>query len=334
MGFFAGGYMRLLYRFLQLDSEREAAFFGDTGFTGEDLLAAEPRLSFTEQMQLCRNALAISEPGFGLRIGAQLQLAAHGALGTAMQNSNDLQHALETFTELGGARASFFRLDIHAQEEDAVITLTIDGLDEDLVPFFSESILSTLCHAIAFYAGSTDVITGLEVGYPAPRYQQSYGDAFGVTPEFAAEATRIHLPAACLRMTTHDPDPQVYADAVARCRQEIEQLGSRTDTVAAVEQFLWSNPGKLWGVDELADALNTSTRTLLRRLKSQDTSYQELRDGVLRQQAELYLGSMSVADTAAALGFADESSFRRSFKRWTGVAPGDFRRSVVNDSAD
>ena len=123
------------------------------------------------------------------------------------------------------------------------------------------------------------------------------------------------------------------SDLVNRCRQEMEQRAAG-DTTGAIEQFLWNNPGKLWRVDELAGAFGTSTRTLLRRLAAEDTTFQAVRDVVLQQQAEAYLASLSVADTAAALGFSEESSFRRAFKRWCGTPPGDFRQALLEQRRD
>jgi AraC-like DNA-binding protein len=35
-----------------------------------------------------------------------------------------------------------------------------------------------------------------------------------------------------------------------------------------------------------------------------------------------------VLDIALALGFAERSAFHRAFRKWTGVSPGDFRRSA------
>ena len=81
--FFASGYMRLLYRFLQLEPAQELDFFASTSVSAAQLLEPNPAIEFADQMQICRNALAIQEPGLGLRMGAQLQLAAHGSLGTA-----------------------------------------------------------------------------------------------------------------------------------------------------------------------------------------------------------------------------------------------------------
>ena len=45
-----------------------------------------------------------------------------------------------------------------------------------------------------------------------------------------------------------------------------------------------------------------------------------------RSRTYLETGEHSVGEVAALLGFADESAFAKAFKRWTGVAPSQYRR--------
>lgn len=78
-----------------------------------------------------------------------------------------------------------------------------------------------------------------------------------------------------------------------------------------------------------AAALGLSEATLRRRLGAEGTSFQEIRDGCLREAAQHYLRNTgrSIEDIATALGFSDSSAFRRAFQRWTNIAPSQLRRS-------
>ena len=105
----------------------------------------------------------------------------------------------------------------------------------------------------------------------------------------------------------------------------MEQHQQHLDLVQRIESFLYENPGKLWTVVEIAPLFAFSPRTLIRQLKSRGTTYQALRDDALKHQALKYLSSMSVEAAAISLGFADTSSFRRTFKRWFGVPPSGYR---------
>ncbi len=78
---------------------------------------------------------------------------------------------------------------------------------------------------------------------------------------------------------------------------------------------------------DLTGLLNMSARTLRRRLESEGTSYQRIKDKARRDRAISLLRhpGLSVCEVAEALGFSDPSAFHRSFKKWTGQSPGAFR---------
>ncbi|WP_237444950.1 AraC family transcriptional regulator [Sinobacterium norvegicum] len=90
---------------------------------------------------------------------------------------------------------------------------------------------------------------------------------------------------------------------------------------------------ELPGFDVMADRLNLSARTLRRRLEEEGTSYQKIKDHCRRDRAvELLLYSTEpVSEVAVLVGFSDASAFHRSFKKWTGVAPGEYRLNHVVD---
>lgn len=80
-------------------------------------------------------------------------------------------------------------------------------------------------------------------------------------------------------------------------------------------------------LEALTQTLNMSARTLRRRLAKEGTSYQRIKDNARRDAAIAYLANpaLTVSDVAELVGFSDPSAFHRSFKRWTGQSPGDFR---------
>lgn len=79
---------------------------------------------------------------------------------------------------------------------------------------------------------------------------------------------------------------------------------------------------------DLARTLATSERTLHRRLKqasgeSPKTFINRVRFETARTLLET--GAQSVKEVAAGAGYADEASFRRNFRRYSGMTPGAFR---------
>jgi len=81
--------------------------------------------------------------------------------------------------------------------------------------------------------------------------------------------------------------------------------------------------------ETISSALNMSAPTLRRRLKREDTTFQQLKDDSRCDVAKLYLDrvELSINEVALQMGFTDPSAFHRSFKKWTGMTPGQFRTS-------
>lgn len=83
-----------------------------------------------------------------------------------------------------------------------------------------------------------------------------------------------------------------------------------------------------WPVfEDLAVVLGTTPTTLRRRLESEGSSFQGIKDQLRSDLAidRLCHSSLSVDDIAVELGFSDASSFHRAFKRWNGLQPGEYR---------
>ncbi|MEH6625142.1 MAG: AraC family transcriptional regulator [Motiliproteus sp.] len=83
--------------------------------------------------------------------------------------------------------------------------------------------------------------------------------------------------------------------------------------------------------EAVACSLNMSVTTMRRRLLSEETSFQKIKDECRREAATNYLScpELSNNDVAELMGFDETSAFFRSFKKWTGMTPGDFRRSAL-----
>lgn len=81
--------------------------------------------------------------------------------------------------------------------------------------------------------------------------------------------------------------------------------------------------------DEVASGLNMSVSTLRRRLNEEKTSYQHIKDECRKEAAITYMNAsqLSINDIALLMGFDEPSAFFRSFKKWTGMTPGEYRKS-------
>ena len=74
--------------------------------------------------------------------------------------------------------------------------------------------------------------------------------------------------------------------------------------------------------------LHMAVSTLQRHLAAEGVSFQLIKEQLRRDMAivRLTTSDASLSELAGELGFSDSASFQRAFKRWTGSAPGAFRR--------
>lgn len=74
-------------------------------------------------------------------------------------------------------------------------------------------------------------------------------------------------------------------------------------------------------IEDAADALNCSVRTLQRKLTAENTSFKQMLDETRCELALFYLGTagFSPKETSFLLGFSEPATFYRAFRRWTGI---------------
>lgn len=82
---------------------------------------------------------------------------------------------------------------------------------------------------------------------------------------------------------------------------------------------------------QVCEKLNMTPQTLRRRLKEENTSYQEIKDSIRKDASLYYLAKeeLSIDEIALMMGFSEASSFHRAFKKWTGRTPASFRRELL-----
>ena len=80
-------------------------------------------------------------------------------------------------------------------------------------------------------------------------------------------------------------------------------------------------------IDDIADALHISSRTLQRRLQDEGSSFQRVLEEARHQLARHYLNNsvLELNEAAYLLGYEDSNSFVRAFRTWEGVPPARWR---------
>lgn len=106
---------------------------------------------------------------------------------------------------------------------------------------------------------------------------------------------------------------------------------SRRSIVERVHDYVrGSLPVGNCSVEHCAEKLGTSVRTLQANLSEAGLRFSDILEKQRIDLAKVHLerGELSLDEVAAMLGYAEQSSFGRAFKRWTGSTPQRYRRNL------
>lgn len=166
-------------------------------------------------------------------------------------------------------------------------------------------------------------------GAEPPRVEK-YETLFGCPLYFQQSSDLLYFDSACLAWpVVHTEHSLREFLRTAPYQLLIMDAGPSSNTVSSQvkamigHDFSQGSPG----FETISQALNMSGPTLRRRLKGEGTTFQELKDSARRDAAILLLDrpELSVNEVAMQMGFTDPSAFHRSFKKWSGHTPGQFR---------
>ncbi len=320
-------YARILFRHLRLEAESGTAFFNHTDLDYEGLMALDASVPFAVQRQLFANALKLAdEPHLGLSVGRRLHLSSHGPLGVAAFSGQNLGVALECLARYSQMRAQFVELSVSEEGEYLCIRMH-EPIDlKDIRCFLHESVMSAIYAAVEFFSGAAPLQGRMEFAFPSPEYAARYDEYFALPLHFDAPVTGLCLHKSLRALPSPVADEALHAQAVAQCEAALRKMQHERSLADQVRDMISRNPGKLWNSTDMATELNMSPRTLLRRLKEEGQSFQQVRDTVLMDLAKHYLRepNMTVELTGHLLGYSEVAAFRRSFKRVTGQTPAQF----------
>jgi AraC-like DNA-binding protein len=84
----------------------------------------------------------------------------------------------------------------------------------------------------------------------------------------------------------------------------------------------------------IADSLGLHIRQMHRLLQEQGSSYVLIKDRVRKQLAQVYLKqqALSLRQIASLLGYAEQSAFSRSCRRWFDLSPREYRKGLLSES--
>jgi len=282
--------------------------------------------------RMVRNSVKLAgDSGLGLKYGNRLDISTLGTLGNAVVTSQNIQQALEVISRYFKTRCLLVNARFFIDGEDAVIEFEeAVGLGQNL-PFTMESVMTSF-YKIVMSMIDRDLVRGeLRFSYPEPSYSDEYYNYFKHFISFDRGANQIRFDASVLETDMPFDNKEAYLLATQQCEARLQELTKMNSLITRVKDKLRDNPTNFPSLNLMAEQCFMSPRTLTRRLRKLNTSYQQVLDGFRCSLAIEYLrgSGMTVDEISRKMGYNDPSNFGRAFKSWTGQPPSYYRVCVA-----
>jgi len=198
--------------------------------------------------------------------------------------------------------------------------------DVELQDFLAVDHLLTAVNAARELCGPAFRLYQVELRGMATISLALYEKMFACPVVTGADVSRVLIANDILQLPLRSPDLKIVQEAGAACEQELATvgvLGRQSLLRVLVDQHC-----EFHNVDQMAQVLGISPRSLQRLLAREGTSYFQIIENIRMDRAKRLLQTdLSQERIAEQLGYSDARSFRRAFKRWTNLSPGEYHQS-------
>ncbi len=307
------------------------SLFAPFHFTSEQLAEPECRISTPIANELVKHALKLTgESTLGYHLGTQMRISIHGFIGYAIMTANDITDALVLANRFIQLRMPFLQLYFSTFGEKATLQLQCDI---EIEPLRTEIVMGLTFGIMTMAKALTgiDVLKGdIDFDFPKPDGFDKYIEK--LSPQYNMRFEQPHLIASFdksyLGLTMVNADPIASQIAINQCEAELSALGERRRLAMRVRDILTHSEQHYLSIENVADRLHMSDRTLKRQLAAEGTSFSTLVDEVRYRHATSLLSrtDYTLEQIADELGYSDVANFSRAFKRWSGRSPSSWRK--------
>ena len=249
----------------------------------------------------------------------------------------NLRKALEQFIRFYAMVTDAYTMQLSTDGEWAYMTFTMNFPELDDEHLLAEIHLMSLHRYSAWLIAENIPLHEIYFSYPAPPQVKEYSFLFPGKHVFEAPYMGFSFSKKFLDHETVQ-DVGTLKTFMRRCPVELF-LQPKTDfsLTSDVQSLLQQNISAGFPtIREVASQLHLTRRTLMRKLKDEGSSFQQIKDLIRRDRAIYLLTShpYAVSEIAEKTGFSDPSVFARAFKSWTGLSPRDYRENYSRQRSE
>ncbi|WP_176300147.1 AraC family transcriptional regulator [Burkholderia vietnamiensis] len=323
---------RLLVDFGDERGVSHARLLAGTGLADAQLDDPNAEVTAAQELRLTGNLVRAlgRAPGLGFEVGQRYHFSAYGVWGYGLIASATARDALALAMRFLPLTYAYTVITYREEPHTGVLNFGAPELEADLSRFLVERDMAAAAVLLQEIGGGDFRLSRFTMqaasapSGAAPRIA-------GIEPVFGARANSLGFDRTFLDRPLPHANPLTVSMCEQMCAHLLDARRARIGTAEMVRQYLTATPGNVpFSLDDIARLMNTSPRTLKRRLQEEGTTFRTLLAEARGAMAEALLGDahLPLTEVAERLGFSDLSSFSQAFKRWYGVPPGAYRSGV------
>ncbi len=224
-------------------------------------------------------------------------------------------------------------MDLRIEGEQAKLIVTPEAVLNDPYHFLQESLLVIWHRLACWLTGQRIILDATHFNYSEPPHASEYRHLFNSPLLFDQPDTRMIFNRRFLSLPIIQDELALKEFLKCSPADLLAKPDDSTTYTARIRALIGKDLSQaLPDFEFVSTNLNVSPQTLRRRLKDENTSYQEIKDNMRRDVALYHLArqEISINEIAFKVGFTEPSTFHRAFKKWTGLTPGEYREAKTS----
>jgi AraC-like DNA-binding protein len=264
-------------------------------------------------------AYATGHPALMVEFARRQSLGNFGAIGSLAVGSPDIRGGLEVFQDYLNYSVQAVDANVRVEHDTAFFTMQTDFQPARNSPQFWHHGVALMCQLVRILCGKRWAPRLVYLDLPSPTDVTPYADFFRAPLAFAQGHNGLTFASEVLDWPIEGSLSSVSSEL--RIFLTENYANNFQDQVRAVVNSLLTT--KKCTANVVATSMGMSERTLKRKLSLEGISFRELLEQVRSSLAINYMREpqFRLTDIAEMLGYSELSVFSRSFKRWFGISP-------------
>ena len=293
-------------------------------FSNKQSQQLAPRISLKSYNALLSYAQqTLNDSLFGFELGKKIRTADFGVLGYLIESSTNLASAITALLSYDSLVANIGRAEFEQQQTLCKVTWLADPQCSP------QAVLRNMTAWVSVIRQLLNPQLSPSCVYFTAHFSdselQQLAQWFNCPVKAGANFNQVEFPSSYLTLPFKTDNSQINAVLKQMSEQQLSQFKSQQLLTEKINHILMAKYDlQDCSLIRTASALNMTPRTAQRYLKKEQTTFSALLEAEQKRRLPLYINQYPLSTIAFMLGFNDQSSFNRAFKRWYHINPRNY----------